>query len=85
MRSGYETSTIGQFFQSDSILKSLVFQMSCGGWFNQTSTWTEILKFAINQIFPKKILFVPYSITFQKIKFQFDFFLLEKVMCNCTD
>ena len=83
MRSGYETVTISQFFQSDSI--PFVFQMSGGSWFNQTSTWTEILKFAINQIFPKKILFVPYSITFQKIKFQFDFFLLEKVMCNCTD
>lgn len=52
MRSGYETVTISQFFQSDSI--PFVFQMSCGGWFNQTSTWTEILKFAINQIFPKK-------------------------------
>ena len=52
MRSGYETVTISQFFQSDSI--PFVFQMSCGGWFNQTSTWTEISKFAINQIFPKK-------------------------------
>ena len=52
MRSGYETVTISQFFQSDSI--PFVFQMSCGGWFNQTSTWAEILKFAINQIFPKK-------------------------------
>ena len=52
MRSGYETVTISQFFQSDSI--PFVFQMSCGGWFNQTSTWTEILKFAINQIFTKE-------------------------------